>query len=58
MFDLKLDLHVAKVSTHLDQVVDVFYVTDLEGQKLMEPTHLYTLRQTLLRAIETTEQKT
>ncbi len=52
LFDLKLDLQVAKVSTHLDQVVDVFYVTDLEGQKITEPTRLYTLRHSLLRAIE------
>jgi [protein-PII] uridylyltransferase len=52
LYDLKLDLQVAKVSTHLDQVVDVFYVTDLEGAKVTEPTRLYTLRQSLLRAIE------
>jgi [protein-PII] uridylyltransferase len=52
LFDLKLDLQVAKVSTHLDQVVDVFYVTELNGEKVTEPTRLYTLRQSLLRAIE------
>jgi len=53
LFDLQLDLQIAKVSTHLDQVVDVFYVTDVDGKKVSEPTRLYTLRQTLLRAIET-----
>ncbi len=52
LFDLKLDLQVAKVSTHLDQVVDVFYVMDANGKQVTEPTRLYTLRQTLLRAIE------
>jgi [protein-PII] uridylyltransferase len=52
LFDFQLDLQVAKVSTHLDQVVDVFYVTDLESKKVTEPTRLYTLRQKLLRAIE------
>jgi [protein-PII] uridylyltransferase len=52
LFDLKFDLQVAKVSTHLDQVVDVFYVTDALGNQVTEPTRLYTLRQTLLRAIE------
>ena len=57
LFDLQLDLQVAKVSTHLDQVVDVFYVTDLEGQKITEPTRLYTLRHSLLRAIETVEPR-
>ena len=52
LFDYQIDLQYAKVSTHLDQVVDVFYVTDKSGQKIEEPTRLYTLRQTLLRAIE------
>ncbi len=58
LFDLNLDLQVAKVSTHLDQVVDVFYVTDVEGHKITEPTRLYTLRHSLLRAIESIEPKT
>jgi [protein-PII] uridylyltransferase len=53
LHDLNIDLQVAKVSTHLDQVVDVFYVTDAECKKLTEPTQLYTLRQRLLRSIET-----
>jgi len=57
LFDLKLDLQVAKVSTHLDQVVDVFYVSDLNGQKITEPTRLYTLRHSLLRAIEAVEPR-
>ncbi len=52
LYEQDLDLQVAKISTHLDQVVDVFYVTDLDGKKVLEPTSLYTLRQRLLRAIE------
>ena len=50
--DFQLDLQVAKVSTHLDQVVDVFYVVDSDGNKITESTFLYTLRQALLRALE------
>ena len=50
--DFQLVLQVAKVSTQLDQVVDVFYVTDSEGNKITESTYLYTLRQALLRTIE------
>jgi [protein-PII] uridylyltransferase len=53
LYDQELDLQIAKISTHLDQVVDVFYVTDLESKKVVEPTRLYTLRQRLLKAIET-----
>lgn len=31
MFELDMEIHVAKISTQVDQVVDVFYVTDREG---------------------------
>jgi [protein-PII] uridylyltransferase len=49
---MELVLHFAKISTHLDQVVDVFYVSDTHGDKITEPTRLYTIRQRLLKAIE------
>ncbi len=52
LYDARLVLHVAKISTHLDQVVDVFYVTEMGGEKVSVPTRLYTLRQSLLKAIE------
>ncbi len=48
---LDLVLHSAKFSTHLDQVVDVFYVTTIELKKIQEATRLYTLRQRLIAAI-------
>lgn len=34
LFTLGLDIHIAKISTKVDQVADVFYVRDLEGQKV------------------------
>ncbi|MBX3422872.1 MAG: [protein-PII] uridylyltransferase [Pirellulaceae bacterium] len=52
LFDMELVLHVAKISTHLDQVVDVFYVSDLEGKKVEESTALYLIRQRLLLAVK------
>ncbi|HBE71661.1 MAG TPA: [protein-PII] uridylyltransferase [Planctomycetaceae bacterium] len=52
LFELKLVLHSAKISTHLDQVVDVFYVTDVEDRKIVEGTQLYMIRQRLLQAAE------
>ncbi|MFO1062766.1 MAG: [protein-PII] uridylyltransferase [Pirellulales bacterium] len=51
LFDMKLVLHFAKIGTHLDQVVDVFYVTELSGAKIQESTRLYMIRQRLLRAV-------
>ena len=41
----------AKISTNLDQVVDVFYVRD-KGGKIEDPQQLETIRSTLLAAIE------
>ena len=34
IFDLGLSVHAARISTRLDQVVDVFYVTDRSGGKI------------------------
>ncbi|MEZ6075034.1 MAG: hypothetical protein R3C56_04970 [Pirellulaceae bacterium] len=50
LFDMQLILHFAKISTHIDQVVDVFYVTDMTGKKIEESTRLYMIRQRLLQA--------
>ncbi len=50
MFEMQLVLQAAKVSTHLDQVVDVFYLSDQSGCKVTESTRLYMIRQRLLQA--------
>ena len=34
LFKSGLDIWVAKISTDVDQVVDVFYVRDFDGQKV------------------------
>jgi [protein-PII] uridylyltransferase len=52
LFEMQLVLNYAKISTHLDQVVDVFYVSDLQGNKIEESTALYLIRQRLLQAVE------
>ncbi len=54
LFDMQLILHFAKISTHIDQVVDVFYVTDMNRKKIEESTRLYMIRQRLLQATQTT----
>lgn len=38
--DLELDIHFAKVATYAEDVVDVFYVSDLEGQKVSDPEQI------------------
>lgn len=34
LFEQGLNVHVAKIGTFLDQVVDAFYVTDMQGKKV------------------------
>jgi [protein-PII] uridylyltransferase len=48
LYELGLSVDVAKISTHLDQVVDVFYVTTSDGQKIADEPALAHIRDTLL----------
>lgn len=45
---LQIDVHMAKVATHKDQVADYFYVRDTDGQKIEDQAQLQELRQALL----------
>ncbi|HRX80436.1 MAG TPA: hypothetical protein P5307_15295, partial [Pirellulaceae bacterium] len=54
IFELGLSVHGAKIGTHLDQVVDVFYVT-CEGQKVQEQQQVDEIRSRLLEAISELE---
>ena len=38
LYRCRLDIWVAKIATNVDQVVDVFYVRDFDGQKVDPPT--------------------
>ncbi len=49
--DLGVQVHVAKIGTYLDQVVDVFYVTDPSGQKIVAESQQQTIRLQLLDAV-------
>jgi [protein-PII] uridylyltransferase len=48
LVDLQVVLQFAKIGTYLDQVVDVFYVTELNGSKLTDPSRQSLLRERLL----------
>ncbi|MEX0675812.1 MAG: [protein-PII] uridylyltransferase [Pirellulales bacterium] len=51
LFELELSVSVAKIGTYLDQVVDVFYVTDQPGGKLTDEARLSQITGRLLEAI-------
>jgi [protein-PII] uridylyltransferase len=55
LFELGLSVAFAKIGTYLDQVVDVFYVTDHAGHKLADEGQLHGVRERLLAAIQQTD---
>jgi [protein-PII] uridylyltransferase len=57
LFELGLSVSVAKIGTYLDQVVDVFYVTDQSGHKVVEQHRLDEIRQRLLDEIDQLERQ-
>ncbi|MBW1943511.1 MAG: [protein-PII] uridylyltransferase [Deltaproteobacteria bacterium] len=47
LFDLRLDIRIAKIATKGDQIADIFYVRDLEGQKIADEEHLREIEEAL-----------
>jgi [protein-PII] uridylyltransferase len=47
LFRCRLDIWVAKISTKIDQVVDVFYVRDFDGQKVDAPEQVAEIKATI-----------
>jgi len=51
-FDLQLSIYVAKISTKVDQVVDVFYVRDFFDQKLLDKEQIKEIKDAIGFTIE------
>lgn len=51
LFTQDLSIDIAKISTKVDQVVDVFYVRDFEGQKVDDPDRVKALNKALTEAL-------
>ncbi len=52
IFQLGLSVHASRISTRLDQVADVFYVTGVDGKKVEEAGRLESIRASILNEIE------
>jgi [protein-PII] uridylyltransferase len=52
LFELGLSVARAKIGTRLDQVVDVFYVTDRSGGKVLDEGRLAAIRRRLVEEID------
>src|SRR5690606_37624708 len=57
LFELGLSVGVAKIGTYLDQVVDVFYVTDQAGHKIQSEERLQQIRTRLVQVIEASQRQ-
>jgi [protein-PII] uridylyltransferase len=51
LYQSGLDVALAKISTEANRAIDVFYVTDAAGRKLIDDGARETIRQTLLDAL-------
>ncbi len=49
--ELGLYIAVAKISTKVDQAADVFYVSDIFGQKISDPEKVEEIRRTMLERL-------
>jgi [protein-PII] uridylyltransferase len=52
LFELDLSVSMAKIGTHLDQVVDSFYVTDRTGKKITDEHRLHEIQRRLLECLQ------
>jgi [protein-PII] uridylyltransferase len=52
LFHLDLRIHLAKITTTVDRVLDVFYVTNAEGRKIADTQTLNHIEKTLLAALK------
>ena len=55
LFKCNLNIWVAKIATKADQVVDVFYVWDLNGQKIDEPDQVAAIKTAVMHRLPTVE---
>jgi [protein-PII] uridylyltransferase len=48
LFELQIRIYVAKITTKVDQVADVFYLKTRKGEKVTDPEQIEEVRNALL----------
>ena len=48
LFELQIRIYVAKITTKVDQVADVFYIRTSQGEKVVDPEQIEEIRNALL----------
>jgi [protein-PII] uridylyltransferase len=56
LFELGINIHLAKVSTEATRAIDVFYVTDLMGEKIVDERAIEDIRSRLHTALDVDER--
>ena len=57
LFQCKLDVWVAKIATKVDQVVDVFYVRDFDGQKVDSADQVSAIQAVIMDVLQGSQHK-
>jgi len=52
LFHLGLDIRIAKIATKKDQVADVFYVRDMDGEKITDEKKVAQIKEALLKSLK------
>jgi UTP:GlnB (protein PII) uridylyltransferase len=52
LFQLGYVIHLARISTNADQALDVFYISDCAGDKIVELEWMRALRTALMERLE------
>lgn len=55
LFKCDLDVWVAKIATKVDQVADIFYVRDFEGQKVDDPAQVLSIKEQINQVLTENE---
>jgi len=51
LYRLDLSVHLAKITTHVGHVLDVFYVTDSAARKIVDPQRVRAIEEEVLRCL-------
>lgn len=58
LFKCRLDIWIAKIATNVDQVVDVFYVRDFDGQKVESPDQVAAIKEAVEKMLTASWEET
>jgi [protein-PII] uridylyltransferase len=56
IYECNLDIVYAKIATHVEQVIDIFYVRSLLGGKVDDPEEMESIRNSILDAIHRSDR--